>query len=1241
MKFKLLLLSLFCVSTLSVKSQTNPAWEAFFRNDRTAARTQFTKLLQKPATANEARAGLCMLTDMDGSPDAGFDYFSGINHQTENGQSALLALWSDAANYSGSLKTAAQLAFYEKLAASDHADGALRAMAASLLGKHYEEMRQTAAADAHFKKIGEIENWLISGEYENISTSGFDKTYDILEHPELNYVFTGKRGRTFTWRTVPYLRHDRWFDFSYYSNYENAVVFAQTFIDAPAATAAQLRLGVSGSAKVWVNDQLVITESEERNNDLDAYVAAVKLNAGTNRILVQIGESYAGRSNFMLRLTDNHGNPLSGLQGSAVPKPYQKSTGPVQPTLPAPGFAAAQSALKSQPQSYFNQLIVAKLYLHLGYVSEARELLENLTQRFPKSTYLHMMMITLFSKVGNQTGVETLKESIRMHDPGCSMALELEFNEQLQQKNFDQARAIIPKLEKIYGSTENVLLKTLTLLGQEKKQEEVIALVEKVYPEYHRTPTVVNLKYIIESQVKQNPKALEVLKKYVDENNDYNSLKYVAKLFMEKGDHETGLNLYIRELQDDPIGYSVYIDLAQVYYVMQRYADAERLYLKALEIDPNSSNIYEKLGLLYQTMKQEAKSIAAYQQSLQLHPNAYESVAALRELQKKKSVFDYFDKPDVAALIAKAPTKNEHPDEQFVVLNSEVQRVVYENGGSQERHFYTARVLTQTGLESLKEYSIGFNNDQNLYIETAEVIKANGTKVPAETDENQIVFTNLEVGDFINIRYKLNSYHVGSLSSHVWDSFYFSDGALNMNLKYSLLIHRAKPFKYAFSQEDIKPSKTEKDEFDLYVWKKSGQQALRYEDKMPPMDDVTNMLYLSTIPDWKFVADWYENIASAKAHSSYEVRKVIRELFAGKTNLNPETKIRMIYDYITSNITYSSVSFRQSGIVPQNPSAVLNTRIGDCKDVSTLFVTLCKEAGIEASLALANTRDRGQKTLLLPSIEFNHCIAKATVNGKEYWVELTSGSLPFNTFSNTFLGSNVLEINGGSKGLISFNPSLRGRNVMWHKSAVKLENNDMIISEKNWNTGSISSYLKSVYGDLSPADQVKKMKEELSTSYPENDVMSLKFVNLKTRGVNADTVGTETSYKLINVSKPVAGMSIFSIPWSNKIKAQNLQIVAPRKFGVDLTQLFAVDAFEEELVLELPAGKAIVEVPKTLRLDSDFANFSLESSLQGNKLVLKRKFELKKDVVPADRIEDFQAFYKQVAASDEQQLAMK
>lgn len=1242
MKFKALLaLSLLFSISLNAQTTVNNAWEKFFKNDRDASRNLFTHLAKQPETSDEANIALCLLAEMDRPTAEGFTYLNKLYSTSKNPEPYIFALWTSQANYSTTRKTPEQLEFYKSIAQRTDIDGTLSAMAQSLIGKHQEEVKQYELADKAYAQLGELENWLITGEYENISTSGFDKSYDVLNHPEITASFTGKNNRQFGWRKVPFTRHDKWFDFSYYNSYKNALQFAQTFIKSPAAVTAQLRVGVSGSVKIWVNDQLVLNEAEERNNDLDSYITSVKLNQGYNRVLVQIGESYADRSNFMVRLTDANGKVLKDVSTTLTPQAYTKESSFVPVTIKPSAFTYFENALKESPNSYLNQLMLARLYLKQGNIFEARSLLEKLRSSFPQSTCLNMMMIELFSKAGNKTGIETLNEAIKTNDPESAFALELAYTNYDNQKDYVNEGLVVKKLEKIYGENELVFLKKMNVAGKQKNQLEVIALIERAYPLYPNSGEIAGLKYLVEKEIRKNPNALAIMQKYIDENDDYSSAKIVAQLYLDKGETEKGLGIYLDGIKNDPIAFGVYIDLAAQYYKLQQFANAEKIYQQSLEIDPNHADTYASLGQVYDMSKQKPKSIAAYNKTLKINPNNYDAIQSLRRLQEKKPVFDYFVQPDVKALATTAPSAAAYPDDYIVVLDNEVQKVVYENGGSEEKHFYIAKVLNQKGIEALTEYAIPYNSDQNYNIEVAEVVKPNGTKVPAEQNGSNIVFTNLEVGDVVNLRYKIENYFVGAMATHFWDSFYFSNGLPYINAKYSLLIHHDKAFKSVLSQTAITPVKTKKDEFDLYVWHQSNQKALSYEDKMPPMDDVTNLLYVSSIPNWQFIANWYNDIATAKARSSYEIKSVMNTLFAGKNEVDQLTKIKMIYNYITSNIAYSSVSFRQSGIIPQNPSAVINTRIGDCKDVATLFLAMCKEAGIEAELALVNTRDNGQNTMLLPSIDFNHCIAKATINNKDYWVELTSSSLPFNTFSNTFLNSNVLEINKGSNQLIKFNPLVRGHNTLTYQTTVKVTDADMMVNETNKNTGSAASYLRASFNDISNKDQMKKMKEQITGDYPENEVYSLSFTNLNTATAISDTVGTASSYKLINVCKPVAGMMIFTLPWSNKITASSLQVLPSRKFGIDLTQLFGSDESEQELTLELPADKSIVQLPKLISISNDFVNFSLESKQAGNKLILKRVFALKKDFVPLDKTEAFKVFYKQMADADGQQLALK
>jgi len=1235
------LLLILLAQGVEAQTEVNQAWESFFKNDRKTARTLLTPLTQKPTSAKSANLSLSIFAELDQSGEESFDYFKKFYDQSENPEPYILALWSSYPLVTGYGATSPKhLEFYNSLL-KKKLDGTLYAMANSRIGNYYEGKKKYELADKAYQQIGSLDNWAITGEFENISTSGFDKTYDVLQKPQADAVFTGKRNLTFGWRKVPFQKHNKWFDFTYYSNYENALVFAQNFVQSPADLSAQLRVGVSGSVKVWVNDHLVISEAEERNNDVDNYISNIKLNQGYNRILVQIGESYAGRSNFLLRITDGAGKPISGITSTADAQPYTKDNANELSLVKLPAITFFEQQIAKQPEDYLNKILLAKFYLRNDNAFEARRVLEPLKEKFPESTYLNLLYIQLYNLEDNRTGAETLQEAIKTADPESPYALSLIYNDLVSQQDYNGADAIIAKLESVYGDHENVYAKKIQIAGKRNNQEEIVKLVETAYAKFPEASNLVWLKYLCEKEIRKNNNAISYLKKYVDEHDNYDFSKYLAKAYFDKGNKAEGLNVFQKEIDNDPVAVGIYIELGNEYYSLQQYDKAEKLYQQALAIAPNSSSYYQSLGKIYEMRKQPEKSIANYQRSLQLNPNNYTAIQWMRSAEGKKDVFEYFEQPDLKALLAKAPKATDYPDDHTVILDEEVQKVVYENGGSEEKHFYISKVLTSKGLEQLKEYNIPYYNSQDLNVEVAEVIKANGSKTPAEQNGSQIIFTNLEVGDVINLRYKIQNYNQGSMASHFWDSFYFTHGISYQNTRFSLLIHRNKKFEFTFSQKAIEPSKTAKDEFDLYVWNAEKQDALVYEDKMPPMDDVTNILYLSSIPDWKFVANWYSDIATAKARSSYEIKSVISDLFKGKEKLDELSKIKMIYRYITQNISYSSVSFRQSGIIPQNPATVINTRIGDCKDVSTLFITMCKEAGIIAELALVKTRDNGQRTMMLPNIDFNHCIAKAFANGKEYFVELTSNTLPFATFYNGSLQEQILEINSNTNAISTLNPQQRPKNVANYNASLSFKGNDMMVTENSTTTGAINSALRDAYNDLSPKDQIKKFKQDMAAEFPENDVFVLKFTDLDPKTAVSDTLKAHTEYALMKMSKPVAGMSIFSLPWSLSVTAAQLQFLQPRKFGIDLTQLFLSELCNEEITMELPAGKKLVEVLKPIKVSNEYLDYNLSSKIVGNKVVFSRQLTLKKDFVPVDKTEEFKAAFTQVVDADAQQLAMK
>ncbi|MDB5115598.1 MAG: hypothetical protein JWQ79_1090 [Mucilaginibacter sp.] len=1220
------------------------AWDEFFNNKREDARASFIKASAEPASAGNALLGLSLLAQMDKPATESFDYFKKFYLQSTDPQPYIYALWmTSSINETSGKKSADQLAFFRELTQKKDYDGTVAAIAYSMIGNHFNSAKKNDQAAKEFANVGSIDNWAISGEFENISTSGFDKQYPTLSQPEDKSSFINKNGVSVAWHAVPYLRHDKWFDFTYYSNAYDAILFAQSFINSPTDQEVQLRIGVSGSVKVWVNDKLTLSESEERNNDLDSYIQSIKLNKGYNRIVVQIGESYAERSNFLLRLTDQNGHLLPGITSTASYHPYIKENN--YDSKKSEQFAVAyfEKQIQLHPDDYLLKLLLVQTYLQLDRTYEARKVIQPLVNKFPNSTYLNTQLLTLFTKTKNKTGAVTVKETMKMADPESLIALNLKYSEFYEQKAFDKAADINAKIEKLYPfDLETVYFNKIDLASANKNQDGVVKIAEEAYSKFPDNKSFMTDKCLIEQNIRKDlPKAIEVLKKYVSNNDSYSAAKDLADLYSNSGKSADAIKVYHNEMAYDSIGIKIYSDLAEQYYKQQMYDKAAQNYLSCIRISPTTGDYYTSLGQVYAAMpNQKQKAIQAYQKGLQLNPSDYESIKSLRKLQNKKDVFDYFEEPDIATIVKNAPKASDYPDNNFIVLDKEAQKVAYENGGSEDQNYIIVKIFNQKGIEALKEYSIDYNNDQSLLIETAEVIKSNGTKIPAERNENNLVFTNLEIGDVINISYKLSNYFKGSLASHFWDSFYFSMGFPSVKLKYSLLVSKNKKFSYKFSGQTIEPVKKDVDEFTLYTWKSDNTKSIVIEDKMPSSSDVANTFYITSIPDWKYISDWYNDIATAKARTNYEVKAVVNELFEGNNTLTDEQKTEKIYNYITGNISYSSVSFRQSGIIPQNPADVINTRIGDCKDVATLFVTMCKEAGIKAQLVLVKTRNFGLNSMVLPTIDFNHCMAKVNLNNKDYYFELTSKYLPSGSIYTQSLNSSMLEIGGTDqvKAIKYLNPATRKQNDINISTDISFRDKDLLITEKSNRTAAQSAMFRAVFKDLSTSDRTKKVKEMISSQFPDNDISELTFDNLNN---TTDTVSVKIKYEIRNVAKEVAGLNIFSLPWTDKLVARYFNIMSPRYSGIDISQAFAMDNESETITLTIPENKKLVEEPSPVILKNDFMDYSIIPQNKNGKLIITRTLKLKKDFIPVEKAQEFNAFFKKIVETDNKEFAMK
>ena len=313
------------------------AWKALNENNRIQA-AQFLSLAMKdPATAQDAYLTQLYLSIYNGKEDDVTDFAKSFYSVAPNPYPYVYALWFNKSllgDYGKKLDY--QLKLIDQIIADDKAPGTLVAAANYQKGMHFLFSNNFEKAQHFYDAVSSVKNWQYVGPFENLSESGFYKNYGPVDHPENDAVFKSLTNADVKWITPPTEITDGWTPVIYQFKKKTAVVYAQSFVTAPADENVYLNVGVSGSIKVWVNDELVIAEYKEKVTEMDAYTVKCDLKKGANRVLVQLGFTDAAYPNFSVRFTDAGYKAIPGISGSHNFIAYTKSTNSTKKYTPVP-----------------------------------------------------------------------------------------------------------------------------------------------------------------------------------------------------------------------------------------------------------------------------------------------------------------------------------------------------------------------------------------------------------------------------------------------------------------------------------------------------------------------------------------------------------------------------------------------------------------------------------------------------------------------------------------------------------------------------------------------------------------------------------------------------------------------------------------------------------------------------------------------------------------------------------------
>ncbi|HEY2707138.1 MAG TPA: DUF3857 domain-containing protein [Caulobacteraceae bacterium] len=153
-------------------------------------------------------------------------------------------------------------------------------------------------------------------------------------------------------------------------------------------------------------------------------------------------------------------------------------------------------------------------------------------------------------------------------------------------------------------------------------------------------------------------------------------------------------------------------------------------------------------------------------------------------------------------------------------------------------------------------------------------------------------------------------------------------------------------------------------------------------------DDLAE-LQLTQFRDWAEVsalmAPLYAKADMLAANST--LRAEAQKIAAASSD--PKVRAAAALRLVQDQVRYAFVGMNLGGLTPADADVTWMRRFGDCKGKTALLLALLHQLGIAAEPSLVSTQAGDGLDQRLPTVQFDHVIARAEIDGKVYWLDGT------------------------------------------------------------------------------------------------------------------------------------------------------------------------------------------------------------------------------------------------------------
>ena len=1099
----------------------------------------------------------------------------------------------------------------------------------------------------YIDRLHTIENWQFCGVFENMNGSGLNTEYEPELYAKNDKLFDANSNGFVGWYVPTKYAKEGYQIFYNDAEYGSGINYAQTFVTVPESKTYILSFGSSSGIKIFVNDVEVVQKEDTGKTNLDAFNLKVNLKKGVNRILVKIEQN--GNSYFSVNFKNTDFSPAN-FTASNTYLPYVSSSieelNVEEINLDFEDYF--ENLVKQNPTNILYKFFLFKAYTANQKKEKAFEAIEGLDAKYPNSTFIQELFKVYYILDGNDQKVEEISKNIESVDKNCFAVVFEKIEDQDWMKNAEikEIESYSKNAEKFLSSYSKIMFDFI-IASRKSDKNLMLTLIDKLAKDSYNNQKFNALKVVLDYSF----------------NNDKD--KYIADLKELEKDRENidatnSLLEYYSGINDKEKVKEIYTKLVNRYYFINSFRDnfiefliKDNKYEEALQVIdqnlgyfPYSFKNFETKGTIYALKKNTSEAEKYYVKALSYNSSDTDLRKKLNDLTNKKDEIEEIETANIYDFIKKKRnTSTLKGDYGVVLLLDEYIVNILDAGSRKTKVKLVYEVQSENGIETLKEYEL---NTYNINLNKSEIVKKNGSLVPSENSDNTLVFSNLQVGDVVYIDYDFTSSSYGRFYKDFHIDYAFSGAYPTVESVFSI-IHKPE-IKYLIDVKNGAVPMTEKKLNDKIVrtWRKLNTPGIpTYENVAPNYSDVTNVVTLGTITSWKEIANWYADLVKKNIKFDKVTENAYNQIFPnGAVNLSETKKAEKIYSYICDNITYSSLDFRQSGYVPQKPSKTITTKLGDCKDVSTLFVTLAEKAGLKANLVLVLTNDNGIKSLPLLSKDFNHCIVKVVLEGKEYFLEMTDKFLPFKAVPSSLYQANALVISldktqNENVKLINIPTENAVKNIRGIKTIVDIQDDKKTFTNTHTIQGSGKSYINELFS-AATTDEVRKSELEESLNQRLNKTISFQEAKCTETDKYSEAITYTTKFQVNEKLQQLGSLKVVSVPFIEVSYTKDLVNTDTRNYDINYASYETADEYQTEVLMNIAEGKKFTEIPENKTLEFKNHKYSIEYNLlKNNQLQVNRKVQLDWTNISKSDYVVFKKYVEDILAIEEQIIGFK